>query len=260
MNKVMLILSLICIVFAIVGCEGNKSIANNEISHLKSDDISSIDIIAIENQAIPISESSLIIQFVQAITTAEYTNGQLDIKAPDYKATLYLKNGTQQKLSFWIEGNSRGLIAKDGQVGHYLLQDEAKQKLQSLFQMAYADTKTPLKLQAGDIKSIIIMKPDSHDIEQAKNRLGVIENEKDINEFYNAIHNNAELARGDIISIGANLDFVIEYNSSKQHLSYWNHPNLKMIEDHETNIIYFLSNEAIEQINMILHTANVLID
>lgn len=73
-----------------------------------------------------ISDPSSFERFVQAITTAEYDRGQLDIASSDYSTTVNMKDGISYEFSFWIGGSNSGLLIKSGQMGHYRLSDTSK--------------------------------------------------------------------------------------------------------------------------------------
>lgn len=126
MKKINLLALLAVISVIIVGCinTGNKDKVNQTLI-----DLSSVNSITIQNdsgESMTITDNNLIEQFNEAIHTAEYDSAKLDIAAPDYEATVELKNKENEKFSFWINGENNGLFTKSGQNGHYKLPETKK--------------------------------------------------------------------------------------------------------------------------------------
>jgi hypothetical protein len=136
MNKIALLLVTISLLFiGLVGC-GNTGTEVKQANQIELDaqNIVSIHLIEKEQPVTTISEASSFERFVQAITTAEYDRGQLDIAPSDYRTTLNIKDGISDEFSFWIAGSNSGLFIISGQMGHYRLSDTSKNDLLDLFQ------------------------------------------------------------------------------------------------------------------------------
>lgn len=252
MKKIMCLLIIITI-SSLLGCENQNTKDKKLLDlHVNVNEIYSISLSTPEHSPLTIDDNSFKIQFTQSISKAQYDYAQLDIKAPDYTASIKT-NSERVQLSFWLEGSSTGLIVKEGEAGHYRLSDEAKNALLELFKVTYG--KVPISQKLDEINSITVLAPSvGHvDLDLQEKWLGVIEQKDDIGIFYHAI-NTAQIPNeeNEIITIGPRYDFVIATDVTKQHFSYWSHPNLKMIYDHDTKLSYFLSKDAIEEIDNIL--------
>jgi hypothetical protein len=143
MNKIALLLFTITLLFiGLVGC-GNTGTEVKQAGQIKLDaqNIVSINLIEKDQPVSTISGASSFERFVQAITTAEYDRGQLDIAPSDYRTTVNMKDGISYEFSFWIVGSNNGLLIKSGQMGHYRLSDTSKKDLLDLFQEAFKKDK-----------------------------------------------------------------------------------------------------------------------
>ncbi|WP_340034234.1 hypothetical protein [Paenibacillus sp. FSL H3-0302] len=141
MNKTALLLLTITLLFiGLVGCgnTGNEVKQAGQIE-LDANNIVSINLIEKKQPMATISDPSSFERFVQAITTAEYDRGQLDIASSDYSTTVNMKDGISYEFSFWIGGSNSGLLIKSGQMGHYRLSDTSKKDLLDLFQSTFKD-------------------------------------------------------------------------------------------------------------------------
>ncbi|OMD80142.1 hypothetical protein [Paenibacillus odorifer] len=141
MNKTALLLLTITLLFiGLVGCgnTGNEVKQGGQIE-LDANNIVSINLIEKKQPMATISDPSSFERFVQAITTAEYDRGQLDIAPSDYSTTVNMKDGISYEFSFWIGGSNSGLLIKSGQMGHYRLSDTSKKDLLDLFQSTFKD-------------------------------------------------------------------------------------------------------------------------
>ncbi|WP_405169161.1 hypothetical protein [Paenibacillus sp. FSL H3-0286] len=141
MNKTALLLLTITLLFiGLVGCgnTGNEVKQAGQIE-LDANNIVSINLIEKKQPMDTISDPSSFERFVQAITTAEYDRGQLDIAPSDYSTTVNMKDGISYEFSFWIGGSNSGLLIKSGQMGHYRLSDTSKKDLLDLFQSTFKD-------------------------------------------------------------------------------------------------------------------------
>lgn len=102
MNKTALLLLTLTLLFiGLVSCgnTGNEIKQADQIE-LDANNIVSINLIERKQPMATISDTSSFERFVQAITTAEYDRGQLDIAPSDYRTTLNMKDGISYELSF----------------------------------------------------------------------------------------------------------------------------------------------------------------
>ena len=102
MNKIALLLFTITLLFiGLVGC-GNTGTEVKQAGQIELDaqNIVSINLIEKDQPVATISEASAFERFVQAITTAEYDKGQLDIAPSDYRTTVNMKDGISYEFSF----------------------------------------------------------------------------------------------------------------------------------------------------------------
>lgn len=135
MNKFALILFTIILFFiGLVGC-GNTGteVKQTDQIELNAEKIVSINLIEKDHPVATISEASSFKRFVQAITTAEYDKGQLDIAPSDYRTTVNMKDGISYEFSFWIGESNSGLLIQSGQMGHYRLSDTSKRTCWTCF-------------------------------------------------------------------------------------------------------------------------------
>ncbi|WHY21099.1 hypothetical protein QNH28_08975 [Paenibacillus sp. G2S3] len=143
MKKIALLLfTITLLLIGLVGC-GNMRTEVKQTSQIELDaqNILSINLIEKDQPVTTISEASSLERFVQAITTAEYDKGQLDIAPSDYRTTVNMKDGISYEFSFWIAGSNDGLLIKSGQMGHYRLSDISKKDLLDLFQSTIKEDK-----------------------------------------------------------------------------------------------------------------------
>lgn len=257
--KKILLFAVTFILIGLVGCESAETVVQNGLGQMNAGNIVSITLKEDDKQSVKITEASSFI-FVQAITAAEFDTGQLDIAAPDYGTTVEMKDGTSHKFSFWIIGGNTGLFIKSGQNGHYRLPDASKKDLLELFQSASKAGMSPpsmAELQVDKIQQITIMESNNGNSELPTKTLAVLVDKNEFHAFSDAIK-NAQIATGEVIAIGANYDFVIEFATSQQRFSYWNGKHLKMISDHDAKTSYFLSDEATKQIDLLINEADLL--
>jgi len=111
-------------------------------------------------------------------------------------------------------------------------------------------------LQVEDIQRISIASSNNGNEDLPSEKLAVLEKSSQFQLFANAIA-NSPMATGEIISIGANYDFIVESAAAQHRFSYWNGKYLKMISDHTTQKSYFLSEEAVQQIDGLLQEAGI---
>ncbi|HBS45278.1 MAG TPA: hypothetical protein DEA91_13935 [Paenibacillus sp.] len=143
MNKTTIVIFTITLLFiGLIGC-GNTRTEVEQTSQIELDaqNIVSINLIEKDQPVTTISEASFLERFVQAITTAEYDKGQLDIALSDYRTTVNMKDGISYEFSFWMVGSNSGLLIKSGQMGHYRLTDISKKDLLDLFQSTVKEDK-----------------------------------------------------------------------------------------------------------------------
>lgn len=168
MNKTMLIIFTITLLFiGLIGCGNARTeVKQSNQIELDAQNIVSINLIEKDQPATTISEASSLERFVQAVTTAEYDKGQLDIAPSDYRTTVNMKEGISYEFSFWIVGSNSGLLIKSGQTGHYRLSDISKKDLLDLFQstvkedkISPADTTNPQPLTFKLLLAVSISMP-----------------------------------------------------------------------------------------------------
>ncbi|CAH1059142.1 hypothetical protein [Paenibacillus pseudetheri] len=102
MNKTTIVIFTITLLFiGLIGC-GNTRTEVEQTSQIELDaqNIVSINLIEKDQPVTTISEASFLERFVQAITTAEYNKGQLDIAPSDYRTTVNMKDGISYEFSF----------------------------------------------------------------------------------------------------------------------------------------------------------------
>ncbi|MCQ6560988.1 hypothetical protein [Paenibacillus mendelii] len=110
------------------------------------------------NQSYAITDKKMFSRFVQAIAAAEHDMAKLDIAAPDYGATVEMKDGTSYSFSFWVTGGNTGLMIISGQNGHYRLPEASKQDLLDLFQSVTKELQAEKKVnfQVDDVQEITL--------------------------------------------------------------------------------------------------------
>ncbi|OME80147.1 hypothetical protein BK120_20140 [Paenibacillus sp. FSL A5-0031] len=109
------------------------------------------------------------------------------------------------------------------------------------------------QLPVNEIKDIVIIEPDGIDLEQMPKPLATLTEKNEFQAFSDAIK-DAVRATGEVVAIGPNYDIsVVKYASSEQRFRYWNSKPLKMITDLEVQKSYFLSEEAINQIDELIN-------
>lgn len=145
MKKFFMFISLtLLLIMGLGGCTSSDTKAKPEGQFtMDSRNIDSIKIIEADQPLATISDISSFERFVQAITTAEYDRGQLDIAPRDYGITVIMEDGISKEFSFWILGANTGLFTRSGQTGHYRLSDDGKSNLLDLFQTAIKETTPP---------------------------------------------------------------------------------------------------------------------
>lgn len=108
------------------------------------------------------------------------------------------------------------------------------------------------QLPVNEIKEIVIIEPDGIDLEPMPKPLATLTEKNEFQAFSEAIK-DAVRATGEVVAIGPNYDIVVKYSSSEQRFRYWNSKPLKMITDLEVQKSYFLSEEAINQIDELIN-------
>ncbi|GGD89591.1 hypothetical protein [Paenibacillus nasutitermitis] len=246
-----LIIMMALILIALFGCE-SRGIDDKGPGQIEARNIASITLTEKDSESVTLTETSSFERFVQATTGAEYDESKLDIAAPDYGATVEMKDGTNHQYSFWIVGDNTGLFTKSGQNGYYRMADASKKDLLDLFKVNL-NPPTMSELQVDGIQQITIMESNNGNAELQTKALAVLVDKNEFHAFSDAIK-HAKLATGNIIAIGADYDFIVEFASSQQRLSYWNGKHLKMISDNDDKN-YFLSDDAVKQIDLLIREA-----
>lgn len=136
MKTIVLITLLTIIITALAGCTESNEPDRKESNNIQLLDPNAVQSVAIQGDAESrgaLTDAKSIQRFVEAIHTAEYDRGQLDISAPNYVAVVTLEDGENLQFSFWIKGVNTGLFMMSGQEGHYRLPETAKIVLADLF-------------------------------------------------------------------------------------------------------------------------------
>lgn len=138
MNKISLfIFTIMLLLIGLVGCSSTETTIKQEDQvEMDAQNILSIRLMEDDQPSVYITELPSLDRFVQAITTAEYDEEQLDIAARDYGTTVIMKDDTSYDFSFWIAGSSTGLFTKSGHNGHYRLLETSNKDLSDLFHSA----------------------------------------------------------------------------------------------------------------------------
>lgn len=155
MRKSFLLLCLtLLFIMGLGGCTSSESKGNPEGQiKVEIQNIASIQILEADLPLATLSDVPSFEGFAQAITTAEYDRGQLDIAPRDYGVNVVMEDGTSEAFSVWILGANTGLFTKSGQSGHYRLSDNSKNDLLDLF-------KTPIKESAPPSSDNDLQPPD----------------------------------------------------------------------------------------------------
>ncbi|MEK5437705.1 MULTISPECIES: hypothetical protein [Paenibacillus] len=258
MKKINLLALLAVISVIIVGCinTGNKDKVNQTLI-----DLSSVNSITIQNdsgESMTITDNNLIEQFNEAIHTAEYDSAKLDIAAPDYEATVELKNKENEKFSFWINGENNGLFTKSGQNGHYKLPETKKVVLLDLFQPNEQQVEADNLKIDEEIKRITVAKSLAHGSVNANIKAEYIDHES-IETFVRAIRTAVQIP-GNLNTATPNYDIVLISNNNKYAFHLWINETSEqgmLMNVNETSTGYTLTKEStIELKKLIFLEAN----
>jgi len=253
MKKINLLALLAVISVIIVGCinTGNKDKANQPLI-----DLSSVNSITIQNdsgESMTITDNNLIEQFNEAIHTAEYDSAKLDIAAPDYEATVELKNKENEKFSFWIKGENNGLFTKSGQNGHYKLPETKKVVLLDLFQPNEQQVEADNLKIDEEIKRITVAKSLAHGSVNANIKAEYIDHES-IETFVRAIRTAVQIP-GNLNTATPNYDIVLISNNNKYAFHLWINETSEqgmLMNVNETSTGYTLTKESIVELKKLI--------
>ncbi|MEK3747604.1 hypothetical protein NYE25_05105 [Paenibacillus sp. FSL E2-8871] len=253
MKKINLLALLAVISVIIVGCinTGNKDNANQPLI-----DLSSVNSIKVQNaggESITITDNNLIEQFNEVIHTAEYDSAKLDIAAPDYEATVELKNKENEKFSFWIKGENNGLFTKSGQNGHYKLPETKNVVLLDLFQPNEQQVEADNLKIDEEIKRITIAKSLAHGSVNANIKAEYIDHES-IETFVRAIRTAVQIP-GNLNTATPNYDIVLISNNNKYAFHLWINETSEqgmLMNVNETSTGYTLTKESTVELKKLI--------
>lgn len=253
MKKINLLALLAVISVIIVGCinTGNKDKANQPLI-----DLSSVNSITIQNdsgESMTITDNNLIEQFNEAIHTAEYDSAKLDIAAPDYEATVEMKNKENEKFSFWIKGENHGLFTKLGQNGHYKLSETKKVVLLDLFQPNEQQVEADNLKIDEEIKRITVAKSLAHGSVNANIKAEYIDHES-IETFVRAIRTAVQIP-GNLNTATPNYDIVLISNNNKYAFHLWINETSEqgmLMNVNETSTGYTLTKESTVELKKLI--------
>ncbi|MEK3660299.1 hypothetical protein NSQ29_12090 [Paenibacillus sp. FSL F4-0236] len=253
MKKINLLALLAVISVIIVGCinTGNKDKVNQTLI-----DLSSVNSITIQNdsgESMTITDNNLIEQFNEAIHTAEYDSAKLDIAAPDYEATVELKNKENEKFSFWIKGENNGLFTKSGQNGHYKLPETKKVVLLDLFQPNEQQVEADNLKIDEEIKRITIAKSLAHGSVSANIKAEYKDHES-IETFVRAIRTAVQIP-GNLNTATPNYDIVLISNNNKYAFHLWINETSEqgmLMNVNETSTGYTLTKESTVELKKLI--------
>lgn len=237
------LLTVISVIF--VGCvnTGNK---DNAI--LTQIDLSTVNSITVQNdggESMTITDNNVIELFTEAIHTAEYDSAKLDIAAPDYEATVELKNKEKEKFSFWIVGENNGLFSKSGQDGHYKLPETEKVVLLNLFQPNDQQAETDNVKIDEDIKRITIANSVTHGSVNANIKDEYTDHET-LEIIVRAIKNAIQIP-GELNTATPNYDIVLISDNNKYAFHLWINETTEqgmLMNVNETSTGYTLTKES----------------
>ncbi|MFB9327448.1 hypothetical protein ACFFSY_16080 [Paenibacillus aurantiacus] len=129
-------LGMVFLLIWLIGCQSSGNAGLPGLEQVDADHIVSISVAEENGPTRRIDDPKAIQSFISAISEAEHDMGELDIRAPDYRATVRMDDDALHVFSFWIKGEEPGLATKEAQDGHYKLTDAAKATLLILFQDA----------------------------------------------------------------------------------------------------------------------------
>ncbi|KTD86760.1 hypothetical protein [Paenibacillus etheri] len=254
MKKINLLALLTVISVIFVGCvnTGNKDKAiQTQI------DLSSVNSITVQNdsgESMTITDNNVIELFTEAIHTAEYDSAKLDIAAPDYEATVELKNKENEKFSFWIMGEN-GLFTKSAQNGHYKLPETEKVVLLNLFQPNDQQAETDNLKIDEDIKRITIANAVAHGSVNANIKDEYTDHET-IEIFVRAIKNAVQIP-GELNTATPNYDIVLISDNNKYAFHLWINETSEqgmLMNVNETSTGYTLTKESTAELKKIMFT------
>ncbi|HBS47516.1 MAG TPA: hypothetical protein DEA91_29180 [Paenibacillus sp.] len=245
MKRINLLALLAVISVIIVGCinTGNKDKGNQTLI-----DLSSVHSITIQNdsgESMAITDNNLIEQFNEAIHTADYDSAKLDIAAPDYEATVEMKNKGNEKFSFWIKGENHGLFTKSGQNGHYKLPETEKVVLLHLFQSNEQQVEADNLKIDEEIKRITVAKSLAHGSVNANIKAEYIDHES-IETIVRAIRTAVQMP-GNLNTATPNYDVVLISNNNKYAFHLWINETSEqgmVMNVNETSTGYTLTKES----------------
>lgn len=253
MKRINLLALLAVISVIIVGCinTGNKDKVNQTLI-----DLSSVNSITIQNdsgESMTITDNNLIEQFNEAIHTAEYDSAKLDIAAPDYEATVEMKNKENEKFSFWIKGENHGLFTKLGQNGHYKLPETKKVVLLDLFQPNEQQVEADNLKIDEEIKRITVAKSLAHGSVNANIKAEYIDHES-IETFVRAIRTAVQIP-GNLNTATPNYDIVLISNNNKYAFHLWINETSEqgmLMNVNETSTGYTLTKESTVELKKLI--------
>jgi len=253
MKKINLLALLAVISVIIVGCinTGNKDNANQPLIDLSS--VNSIKVQNADGESITITDNNLIEQFNEAIHTAEYDSAKLDIAAPDYEATVELKNKENEKFSFWINGENNGLFTKSGQNGHYKLPETKIVVLLDLFQPNEQQVEADNLKIDEEIKRITVAKSLAHGSVNANIKAEYIDHES-IETFVRAIRTAVQIP-GELNTATPNYDIVLISNNNKYAFHLWINETSEqgmLMNVNETSTGYTLTKESTVELKKLI--------
>ncbi|KAA1186502.1 hypothetical protein [Paenibacillus sp. B2(2019)] len=253
MKRINLLALLAVISVIIVGCinTGNKDKVNQTLIDLSS--VNSITIQIDSGESMTITDNNLIEQFNEAIHTAEYDSAKLDIAAPDYEATVEMKNKENEKFSFWIKGENHGLFTKLGQNGHYKLLETKKVVLLDLFQPNEQQVEADNLKIDEEIKRITVAKSLAHGSVNANIKAEYIDHES-IETFVRAIRTAVQIP-GNLNTATPNYDIVLISNNNKYAFHLWINETSEqgmLMNVNETSTGYTLTKESTVELKKLI--------
>lgn len=254
MKKINLLALLTVISVIFVGCVNT---GNKDKTIQTQIDLSSVNSITVQNdggESMTITDNNVIELFTEAIHTAEYDSAKLDIAAPDYEATVELKNKENEKFSFWIVGEN-GLFTKSAQNGHYKLPETEKVVLLNLFQPNDQQAETDNLKIDEDIKRITIANAVAHGSVNANIKDEYTDHET-IDIFVRAIKNAVQIP-GELNTATPNYDIVLISDNNKYAFHLWINETSEqgmLMNVNETSTGYTLTKESTAELKKIMFT------
>ncbi|MGI2295986.1 hypothetical protein [Paenibacillus sp. GXUN7292] len=256
MKKINLLVLLTVLSMILVSCADadNKDKKKNQ-ALLDSNLVHSITVKSSIDGVVSITDRKLIEQFAEAIHSAQFDSGQLDIKAPDYVATVQLEDSEGDIFSFWIKGEHEGLFTKSGQNGHYRLPGTAKAALLALFQSDEQQAEhNNLKINKN-IKKITLATSLTHGAVNPEVTAEYTDN-KQIEAFVRAI-DTAEQIQGILNTSTPNYDIVLISENKQYSFHLWINElseQAMLMDVKETHTGYKLTKESTSELKEIIFT------